>query len=670
MLNRFWKVAPHKWPRHSSKSGCSVAIQLAELQCPQSAYEFRLGLATSTKNLDFQVIWSPSIPALSEKCPFFYYIQAYSRPTGITLWSHASWKLRFSLVGQRSELNFGYLRLLEFPLNIDLNQPEKASDRELLSHFARTGSQEAFARLIARHGPMVLRVCQRVLADHHEAEDAFQAVFLVLAKKSGKMSWNESIANWLYGVTWRVARRSARRRSKMAQRLGDLNEISQPQLERSAEIEAAEEVLYPALYKLPEKYRAPLILCYLQGKTRCQAADELNVSESTVKGRLERGRDMLRRRLSKSELATLTVFTSGLIAGQVAQAAISQTTLTSLARDATSFQTSTASSVVSLNSTLLAQGEISKMLILSRLKIALLAVTLLVTGGFGALLTQQTILSGEQASVTALADQWGELDDLQRELLTKRHLQAILYAVHAYVDDNNGMLPPAAVPNPNLPMEKRLSGLVLLLPYLGVRPSYLAEDDPAWLDWHADNQKAREAFDQIDLTKAWDDPANAAAAKVLVPEFLSPTETEFRDQQGRGLAHFAFVRGSRGRDNGMFPLVDQAKLAIPDINDGTVNTMAMGQVHDQPGPWIAAGASTARFLDPPGEQPQTKGFGSRHSGAAWFANGDGYTYFLDVAATYPRLIHALAGRNDGQPFNQDGLARFTAVDEWLQSKNP
>jgi len=113
---------------------------------------------------------------------------------------------------------------------------------------------------------------------------------------------------------------------------------------------------------------------------------------------------------------------------------------------------------------------------------------------------------------------------------------------------------------------------------------------------------------------------------------------------------------------------DQPTLAIPDINDGTVNTVALGQVHSDLGPWIAAGSSTSRFLDPPGEQARTPEFGSRHAGAAWFANGDSYTYFLDIAATDPGLIHAVAGRDDGKHFDQSKLPRFESVEKWLEFK--
>lgn len=424
---------------------------------------------------------------------------------------------------------------------------------------------------------MVLRVCGQVLRSPHDAEDAFQAVFLILARKARKINWHDSIANWLYGVAWRIARREAKRKSRIIERYCDMTDISDPQVESPIEIFDAEKTLYPALYQLPSKYRAPLVLCYLEGKTRSEAAVELGVSESTIKGRLERGRDLLRKKLSKSGIPALTFLTSEALANQVALSAIPKPVLTSLARASVNFSDGATKVLISSNSIVFSKGELTKMLIMSQLKLALVALFIVGVAGSGVLLAPQVGLTGNKQANVSPTDQWEELDEDQRDLLTKRHLQAIARAVHAYVDDHNGMLPPAAVPNANLAVEKRLSGLVLLLPYLGVRPSYIAEDDADWLAWHADHRRAKQIFDQIHLTKAWDDPANAEAAKSMVPEFLTPAATEFRNREGFAVSHFAFIRGSRGRDNGMFPVTDQPQIAIPDISDGTVNTLAFGK---------------------------------------------------------------------------------------------
>ena len=123
-------------------------------------------------------------------------------------------------------------------------------------------------------------------------------------------------------------------------------------------------------------------------------------------------------------------------------------------------------------------------------------------------------------------EQWNGLNDEQIDEISLRHLKAVAYAVHAYWE-KKGTFPPATVPNANLPANKRLSGFVLLLPYLGVRPSWLPENDEGWEKRHADNAAAQKLFDKIDLKKAWDDPVNAAAAKTIVQEFVVPGGAPF-----------------------------------------------------------------------------------------------------------------------------------------------
>jgi RNA polymerase sigma factor (sigma-70 family) len=141
---------------------------------------------------------------------------------------------------------------------------------------------------VQRHGPMVLGVCLRVLRDSHEAEDAFQATFLVLARKADSVNRRDKVANWLYGIACRTARqargRSARRRAK-EERVG-----MSPQTERSAEDfgDDLRGILDEELARLPPRYRAPIILCELEGLSRQEAARRLGVPEGTVSSRLAR----------------------------------------------------------------------------------------------------------------------------------------------------------------------------------------------------------------------------------------------------------------------------------------------------------------------------------------------------------------------------------------------
>jgi len=160
-------------------------------------------------------------------------------------------------------------------LTTDSRDPTKLADKALLALFARSRDEDAFAELIARHGPMVMSVCRQVLVSEQDAEDAFQAVFLVLARKAGSVAWQSSIANWLYGVAWRISRRATRRTAKRIERSCDMEDFADNNEQSSTTVDVAEQLLYPALYKLRAKYREPIILCHLQGKTRSEAAEAL-----------------------------------------------------------------------------------------------------------------------------------------------------------------------------------------------------------------------------------------------------------------------------------------------------------------------------------------------------------------------------------------------------------
>jgi RNA polymerase sigma-70 factor (ECF subfamily) len=169
------------------------------------------------------------------------------------------------------------------------------TDGQLLERFAGGRDEPAFAALMVRHGPMVLGVCRRLLSDAGEAEDAFQAAFLVLARKAGAIQCRPLLGAWLYGVAYKVAARlrgqAWRRRAR----------------EKPADFDALPAAYgpdpsdYPAIHeevqRLPDKYRAPVVLCYLEGKTHEEAAGLLHWPLGTVKGRLARARDLLRRRL-------------------------------------------------------------------------------------------------------------------------------------------------------------------------------------------------------------------------------------------------------------------------------------------------------------------------------------------------------------------------------------
>jgi RNA polymerase sigma factor (sigma-70 family) len=187
------------------------------------------------------------------------------------------------------------------------------NDRELLRRFADTGDQRAFAALVQRHAGMVFGVCRRALVIAQDAEDACQATFLVLARKAKGGRWQSSVANWLYATARGVARnaRVAAQRRAERERRAAVSEAAQPVDQMTGrELLAA---LDEELDRLPPRYREPLVLCYLEGLTRDEAAARLGVPVGTVKIQLERGRKRLR--------DALTVRGCALGAGLLASAA-------------------------------------------------------------------------------------------------------------------------------------------------------------------------------------------------------------------------------------------------------------------------------------------------------------------------------------------------------------
>jgi RNA polymerase sigma factor (sigma-70 family) len=190
---------------------------------------------------------------------------------------------------------------------------DQPSDRELLGRFVLQRDEAAFTELVRRHGRMVLQVCRRILHDWHDAEDACQATFLVLAAKAGSLAWQESVANWLYSVASNVARRA--KAAAASRRRGEGRGPGRRSADPLAEITGRElhVALDEELARLPHKYRAPLVLCYLEGATRDEAARQLGWPLGTLKSRVERGRALLAAGLARRGLALSAVLSAGLL---------------------------------------------------------------------------------------------------------------------------------------------------------------------------------------------------------------------------------------------------------------------------------------------------------------------------------------------------------------------
>jgi RNA polymerase sigma-70 factor (ECF subfamily) len=179
----------------------------------------------------------------------------------------------------------------------------EVTDRRLLERDVQAGEESAFAALVARHGPRVLGICRRILANEQDAEDIFQAAFVVLARKAVLLDWEESIQTWLNAVAARLAYKARAAASRQRRRRlvpDDLPELPDPHPGPAAESARCEilHLLWAELGHLPEKYRAPVVLCYLEGKSNAEAARQLGWPAGSMSRRLARARTLLRHRLT------------------------------------------------------------------------------------------------------------------------------------------------------------------------------------------------------------------------------------------------------------------------------------------------------------------------------------------------------------------------------------
>ncbi len=175
---------------------------------------------------------------------------------------------------------------------------DPASDATLLARFVDTRDEAAFAAIVERHGLLVLGTCRRMLGNAADADDAFQAVFLALVRNGRTITKRASLAAWLYGAAFRVCLRArrGRARSKITHRIVERRASADPLADLSVREFLA--VFDDELARLPDRFRLPLVLCLIEGLSQEEAATRLKCSPGSIKGRLERGREKLRRRLS------------------------------------------------------------------------------------------------------------------------------------------------------------------------------------------------------------------------------------------------------------------------------------------------------------------------------------------------------------------------------------
>jgi RNA polymerase sigma factor (sigma-70 family) len=180
------------------------------------------------------------------------------------------------------------------------------ADCDLLERFRVNRDESAFTLLVRRHGPIVFGVCRRLLGNSHEAEDAFQATFLVLVRRIGSIRWRKSIAGWLHDVARRVATKAHTRLAARRHREREARPMQIPQPADQLTTNELRTALDEAIGSLPEKYRTPILLCYLDGKSHDIAAKQLGCSKASISRRVTKACELLRRKLERRGIS-LTV---------------------------------------------------------------------------------------------------------------------------------------------------------------------------------------------------------------------------------------------------------------------------------------------------------------------------------------------------------------------------
>jgi len=318
----------------------------------------------------------------------------------------------------------------DFPLTLrQLRQALTApgaglTDGQLLGRFVAGRDEAAFEALVHRHGPMVRGLCRRVLHNTHDAEDAFQAAFLLLARKAASVVKRDSVGSWLFAVASRTALEARAALDRRRTRERQLDEMPHPEV-APEEVQDWRPLLDRAIARLPEKYRAPVVLYHLEGHSHREVARQLGLPEGTLAGRLARARRLLAVRLARQGM-TLAV---GVLAVQSAPAAVPAGLVNSTVR-AAALLAAGELAVLATPAAALMKGALQTMF-LQKLKVmAAMAVVVLVLGAGG------LAYRGSARAVAADKPRAGrpltELEALRREVeLLKLNLEVVLEKVRA-----------------------------------------------------------------------------------------------------------------------------------------------------------------------------------------------------------------------------------------------
>jgi RNA polymerase sigma factor (sigma-70 family) len=483
------------------------------------------------------------------------------------------------------------------------------ADAELLERFVQQHDQAAFELLVWRHEKMVLGVCQRVLQHTQDAQDAFQVTFLALARKASGISRRESIAAWLYKVAYRAALAARANRARRSAHETFVRMMAVPPESGKDEIALAGNevcrVLDEEVMRLPERYRVPVVLFYLQGKAYGEVARQLRCPVGTVSSRLTRARDLLRSRLVRRGIT----LPAGLFAGVLSQHAAQAAVPADLVHGTLQAALSTTPAAVSAQVALLTEGVLKSM-IATKVKsvLAMALVLCAVTAGAGALAAvswSQSDDGNKQVAATDKKAGAGNPDPAVLRAQSAANLKKLANAMHQYLDVNERFPPVASQSRDGKPL---LSWRVLLLPYLG----------------------EKSLFKEFHLDEPWDSAHNKKLLEKM-PAVYAPVGGSPKE------AHATYYQVFAGTGT-MFD--DPRGVRIRDIADGTVLT-AMLVEGAAPVPW-----TRPADLEYASDKALPK-LGGLFKEGFHLVTADGFVRFLK-RQTNEKLIRALITRADGE----------------------
>jgi RNA polymerase sigma factor (sigma-70 family) len=291
------------------------------------------------------------------------------------------------------------------------------SDGQLLDCFVAQREESAFEILVRRHGPMVLSVCRRVVGNHHDAEDAFQATFLVLVRKAASIQPRELVGNWLYGVAYQTALRAKTIAAKRGARERQVTHMPEAEAVTQGVWRDLQPLLDQELSRLSDKYRVPIVLCDLEGKTRKEAAQHLGVPEGTISSRLARARMMLAKRLTRHGVTVSAGALATVLTQQAASACVPAMLVATTVKAGGAFAFGGA---VSAKVAILTEGVVRAML-LTKLKTVtamfLLLGIIAVGGGFFAHHhTAAAVSPAESKGIAAVTEQAAQKKGVKNEM--------------------------------------------------------------------------------------------------------------------------------------------------------------------------------------------------------------------------------------------------------------